>query len=88
MKKIILAGLLVAGFVGCNWCEAHYTRTDCTVISTTEGGIMFKDECGNKWFIEGETRGLKLGDKANLKMHTNFTTSDIKDDIILKVEKR
>lgn len=85
MKKILVVGLLVAGFVGCNWYEAHYTREECTVVSTDNGGIMFKDECGNKWFIEGESRGFKTGDKADLKMHTNFTTNDIKDDVILKV---
>lgn len=88
MKKIILVGLLVAGFVGCSWYETRYTRSNCTVVSITENEVIFRDNCGNDWIIENETQNFKLGDKANLKMHTNFTTNNIKDDTILKVEKK
>lgn len=90
MKKIIVGLLLVAGFVGANWYENHYTRENCEVYKVTDEGILVEDKCDFTWFIDNETLDYKqynIGDVVDMKLHTNYTISDIEDDIPLKIVK-
>ena len=84
MKKvvlIILSAVIAFGMMTViNWVETHYTRHDCTVVSYVEDVVMVEDKTGNKWEIIAE--GLEVGDKVDLKMHTNFTDNYIYDDIV------
>lgn len=84
MKKtmlIILSAVIAFGMLMvANWAEVHYTRHDCTVVSYVEDVVVVEDKTGNEWEIIAE--GLEVGDKVDLKMHTNFTDDCIYDDIV------
>ena len=86
MKKtmLIILSAVIAFEVGvltaANWAEVHYTRHDCTVVSYVEDVVVVEDKTGNEWEIIAE--GLEIGDKVDLKMHTNFTDDYIYDDIV------
>lgn len=76
LSAVIAFGMLTAA----NWVEVHYTRHDCTVVSYVEDVVVVEDKTGNEWEIIAE--GLEIGDKVDLKMHTNFTDNCIYDDIV------
>ena len=84
MKKtmlIILSAVIAFGMLTvANWVEVHYTRHDCTVVSYVEDVVVVEDKTGNEWEFIAE--GLEIGDKVDLKMHTNFTDDYIYDDIV------
>ena len=84
MKKtmlIILSAVIAFGMLMvANWVEVQYTRHDCTVVSYVEDVVVVEDKTGNEWEIIAE--GLEVGDKVDLKMHTNFTDNNIYDDIV------
>lgn len=84
MKKtmlIILSAVIAFGMLTVtNWVEVHYIRHDCTVVSCVEDAVIIRDKTGNEWEIIAE--GLEIGDKVDLKMHTNFTDDCIYDDIV------
>lgn len=92
MKKttaIISAVLLLIGFVGACHVEHNYTRKECAVIAATDTGAIFEDACGWQWYWEYEEgEQFKVGEVANLKMHDNFTSAYIDDDVIKKVVKK
>ena len=78
---IILSAVIAFGMLTvANWAEVHYTRHDCTVVSYVEDVVVVEDKTGNEWEIIAE--GLEIGDKVDLKMHTNFTDNCIYDDIV------
>lgn len=84
MKKtmlIILSAMIAFGMLmAANWVEVHYTRHDCTVVSCVEDVVVVEDKTGNEWEIVAKE--LEIGDKVDLKMHTNFTDNYIYDDIV------
>ena len=83
MKKILIAVLILGLFCGACYIEHNYTRTDCEVIEASSMGALIEDRCGFTWYYEGE--GFEVGDLVDLKMHDNFTSSNIDDDEIKKV---
>lgn len=91
MKSIIKTMciiILLAAFVACNYYEHNYTREECEIIKVSGAIITIKDKGDNVWEWEskdGET--FKLGEIVTLKMNDNFTSNNICDDIIKKVEK-
>lgn len=84
MRKVSLLGLLlllVNVMCICSFVETHYTRKECKVVECNKELVTVVDKCGFLWDFKAED--LKLGDTVTLKMHTNYTTEDIFDDIIL-----
>ena len=48
--------------------------------------VTVEDTCGFEWEFYGD--GYEVGQKVEMKMHTNFTHGEIFDDEIKKVEIR
>lgn len=88
MKQFIFSLILVVTFVmvvGCvGYIEHSYTRPDCEVVAIKQGVITVQDKGGNVWQFEGW--GYRIGDKVDLKMHTNFTHNTFADDYIVDAE--
>ena len=88
MKQFICGLLVVLVFtfiVGCvGGIEHNYIRPDCEVIAVGRGVVTVEDKGGNVWEFEGS--GYCVGDKVDLKMHTNFTHNTFEDDYIVKVK--
>lgn len=89
MKKlqcIFLLSVFLSALMFCGYIETHYTRKGCEVVSIDGDTVRIKDKCGYVWEWEQEQdENFTEGEKINLKMHTNGTTSNINDDKILKV---
>ena len=87
MKKImamVMVVLVIAGlFAVVSYIEHNYTRKDCTVIASTESGMLIEDTCGFTWYWEGES--YPVGTKVDLHMYTDVTTSYVFDDEIIGV---
>lgn len=83
MKKllIILCLLAVLGIAG--KAEHYYTRKG-QVVSIENGKARIEDTAGNIWVVEGID--LIEGQEVILKMHDNYTTNNIKDDVIKEVK--
>lgn len=99
MKKIIgrilLAVLLVGAFCGACHYEHNYTRDYCEIKNKNDAVIEFEDRCGWTWVWCAETeediklyQSLEVGDKIDVKMHDNFTSAYIDDDIIKAIIKQ
>lgn len=86
MKKILITVVLLSLFCGVSHYEHNYTRYDCEVIEVNAEGAILKDRCGWTWAVKG--KGYEIGQIADLKMHDNFTSAYIDDDIIKKVVKK
>ncbi len=88
MKQFIFSLILVVAFVMAVGCaggiEHNYTRPDCEVIAVSRGVVTVEDKGGNVWEFEGS--GYCVGDKVDLKMHTNFTHNTFTDDYIVNVK--
>lgn len=81
VSSAIIAMVLFLGMLcAVGYIETHYTRKDCEVIAV--GRV--EDRCGFVW--ECDTEGHRVGDRVNLKMHTNGTDGTIYDDYVLDVE--
>ena len=89
MKKVLLVatGILTVGIaiIGIGHLETRYTRKDCFVLEKQNNLITVLDKSGHYWNYYSDEQTFELGDKVDLKMHTNGTTEDITDDLILKV---
>lgn len=89
--RIVLRSFVVAGFVTVvgliGFWEASYNRTAvCTGF--VDNVYIFTDLGGHTWEWETEEEdNFQLGDEYILKMDDNHS-SQIKDDIIIKVEKK
>ena len=85
MKKvaIIIAITSLASLNGLSRFEHGYTRDNCKVIEATATGAIIEDRTGNTWYYEAE--GFNVGDIVDMRMHDNWTPSQIKDDKIMKV---
>jgi predicted small metal-binding protein len=87
MKKIAIALTTILAFglfvMACNF-ENNYTRKDCEVVEINVNIITVEDGCGYLWDFEGE--GYELGQRVDLKMHTNHTANSIADDYIKEVK--
>jgi hypothetical protein len=88
MKQFIFSLILVIAFVMAVGCaggiEHNYTRPDCEVIAVGRGVVTVEDKGGNVWEFEGS--GYCIGDKVDLKMHTNLTHNTCADDYIVDVQ--
>lgn len=80
MKKIIPITLITIILCGMAHFEHNYTRKDCIVTQVNDNFATVKDKSGNVWDIED--KDYKVGDTITLKMHDNFTPSNIEDDIV------
>ena len=78
MKTIIIA--VIAALIIGGHCEHNYTRKDCKVTQYNDGWATVQDKSGNHWDIYADN--IEVGQKVNLKMHTNYTPNDCEDDII------
>ena len=85
MKKLLIAIIAIGAFMALGYWEHHYTREQCEVVRTTADSTIFKDKQGHLW--ESKETGFTVGEMVDLKMHDNFTVSDIKDDTIRRIIK-
>ena len=85
MKKIVILILALTSLNGLSKLEHNYTRDNCKVIEASPYGAIIEDRTGNTWYYEAE--GFNVGDIVDMKMHDNWTISNIEDDIIQKVKK-
>lgn len=86
MKKILIVVVLLGLFCGVSYCEHNYIRYNCKVIEASPYSAILEDRSGWTWTVEGE--GYEIGQIVDLKMHDNFTSAYIDDDIIKKVIKK
>ena len=79
MKTVIITMVAALAFGG--YYSSNYTRKDCTVIQYYDNCATFEDRTGHRWdaYIDD---GIEVGQKYDLKMHTNYTPDDCEDDII------
>lgn len=84
MKKIIIIVLTLASLNGLSRLEHNYTRTG-KVIERQGATIRIADTTGNIW--KYDTNDFQVNDIVSLKMHDNYTSNQIKDDIIVKIKK-
>jgi len=63
--------------------ESRYTR-EAIVTEIKEDRVIVEDTCGYIWSFVGE--GYQEGEKVTLVMNNNLTTSNIKDDKIIKIK--
>ena len=75
------AFILLPGIAG--YFEHHYTR-QAEVIEVRGDVVLVEDTSGFEWEFYG--KGFEVGQKVEMKMHTNFTHDTIFDDEIEKVE--
>lgn len=81
----ILIGLgCFALFIVGSYYEHNYKRKDCEVVEIDYETVTVEDSCGYLWEFQGV--GYSIGDKVDLQMNDNCTSS-IKDDIIISVNK-
>ena len=88
MSKVLVTLLIVSSFVGASQFEHKYTREDCEVIQICDKCVTFEDRMGETWDWYDEENQFSIGDKADLKMHDNYTSAYNYDDVIKKVEKK
>ena len=86
MKQILIAILIGIGICTLSYFDHNYTRPDCVVVEASPTGAIFEDECGFTWYVESE--GYEVGQIVDLKMHDNFSSGYIYDDVIKKVVKK
>ena len=65
--------------------EHHYTR-QAEVVEVCGDVVLVEDTYGFEWEFYGDE--FEVGQKVEMKMHTNFTHNTIFDDEIEKVEIR
>lgn len=82
MKKIIIIVLTLASLNGLSRLEHNYTR-EGKVIEKQGASVRIEDTTGNVW--KCDTDEYQINDVVDLKMHDNYTPSNIKDDVIVKV---
>ena len=73
-------------FAGACHFEHNYTRKECDVVQICDGIATVIDGCGFTW--DFRAKDLEVGDIVDLKMHDNFTSANIEDDVIKKVVKK
>lgn len=87
MKKIMVMLLVLVVVVGLftmvGYAEHNYTRKDCTVVRVEGNKVVFVDGCGYEWSAYAD--GLQVGDKADLHMYTDVTTSYVFDDKVVGI---
>ena len=77
------AFILFSGIAG--YFKHHYTR-QAEIVEVFGDVVLVEDTCGFEWEFYGD--GFEIGQKVEMKMHTNFTHNTIFDDEIEKVERR
>ncbi len=84
--KIAIALIaLLAMLVAVGYIECHYTRKDCVVIDTQGYVVVVEDKSGHVWKYVAEDEVPRVGDVVDLRMHTEYTDTDISDDTIVGV---
>lgn len=84
MVKGFLVGIALLGAIsGASYYEHNYTRENCQVISIENGITTFQDEVGHCW--DCGTTDYELNEIVDLKMHDNYTSNNIKDDIVKEI---
>lgn len=80
MKKIIGIIIIIALVYGGCYYEHNYTREECVVVQVKDGYATIEDKTGNYWDVLCD--GLEEGDIVDLKMHDNYSSNNIEDDIV------
>ena len=88
LKIVFAIGLFVLAISYCGYNETHYQRMGFVRHTNTPYLYTFTDGTGNVWeFVDYEMIiPYNTTVKACVKMHTNATIDDIRDDEILNVE--
>ena len=91
-KKIMVIVFIVSCFVGVSYIEHNYTKQYCEVTNKNDAYIEFVDSLGDTWVWNAETeedievyKALEIGNKINVKMFDNLTSTNVEDDIIKKI---
>lgn len=88
MRDKILTALIGLGcsalFIVGSYYEHNYKRKDCEIVEINYETVTVEDTCGFLWEFQGT--GYSIGDRVDLQMNDN-NTSSIKDDIIISVSK-
>lgn len=89
MKKFILETLVIAIMIVSttsliNYTERNYTRHNCEIVEVDCIEVGAVDQQGYRWNFKAD--GLQVGDTVTLIMHDNYTTGNIKDDIVKGVK--
>lgn len=78
---VVIAFILVVAFY--NYTNTHYSK-ECEVTYKGDNLVVVTDNEGYEWeFTVEDENPLQVGNKIKLKMHTNYTSDNIFDDIIL-----
>ena len=86
LKHLIIVTIITAVvFVILNAYTSRYNR-EVTVTGIGNGIVTCVDLAGESWAFRGE--GFYIGEQVKLRMSTNGTESDTRDDIILGVIKK
>lgn len=84
MKNNILFAIVILIIGVICWAEPRYQRKDCVVVEVEQDLVVVQDQCGYEWeYYTDDT--IKVGERVDLKMHTNFTDT-ITDDIVIGVK--
>jgi hypothetical protein len=84
MKKIIMIIAILSMVMSISYFEHNYIRPNCEVTQICDGIVTVIDETGETWdFI---AKGYKVGDIVDVKMHDNYTSAYVYDDIVKGVE--
>lgn len=81
MVLVVVTFVLLLAF--CSYIESHYSRK-AEVTYRNGNTVIATDNVGYKWeFTIDDEDTLQVGNKIKLKMYTNYTDSDIFDDVVL-----
>lgn len=82
-KAILIVVAFILLFIFCSYIESHYSRS-AEVTYRNENTVIAIDNVGYEWeFTVDDEDTLQVGNKIKLKMYTNYTDSDIFDDVVL-----
>lgn len=84
IRTTIYIIILLLLFALSSYIDTHYNR-EATVTTIEDNVVVFTDTVGYTWEAT-DVENIVEGQTVVLKMHTNHTTNNISDDIILKIK--
>lgn len=95
MKKVLTAVIIMIGVIGATHFEHNYTRNNCVVTDKNDCILELTDRCGYTWVWLAEEQheielyqSVEIGDELDIKMHDNFSSAYIDDDVIKELIKK
>lgn len=88
IKIILFTVLFIFIVLLCGYLDTHYERTGWIQTTKINNEFDFIDSTGHVWRFYDTDLLIPMGKpiEVTVKMHTNHTTNNIKDDIILDYE--